>query len=184
MLITGMLLERTMKGELPLLHAIRQVTEELMSRSGSRELPEGPFGAELVAVEQARKQTLFAAGVAAQKHMQNLEQEQEVLAWLADMIIQTYAMESVVLRATNAVAHVDEEGVAARRAAARLAIETGMHIVEARRGRCWRRAPGARSSAACCQCTGSSRAGNRSMCVRTGGCWRRRCWMRRGIRSA
>ena len=131
MLITGMLLERTMKGELPLLPAIRQVTEELMSRSGSRELPEGPFGAELAAVEQARKQTLFAAGVAAQKHMQNLEQEQEVLAWLADMIIQTYAMESVVLRATNAVAHVDEEGVAARRAAARLAIETGMPIVEA-----------------------------------------------------
>jgi alkylation response protein AidB-like acyl-CoA dehydrogenase len=130
MLITGMLLERTMKGELPLLPAIKQVTDELMSRTG-RETPEGDFGVELAAVELARKQTLFAAGVAAQKHMQALQEEQEVLAWLADMIIQTYVMESAVLRAGNAAGHVSAEGVVARRAAARLAIEEGMPVVEA-----------------------------------------------------
>ncbi|HKJ02414.1 MAG TPA: acyl-CoA dehydrogenase family protein [Longimicrobiales bacterium] len=131
MIITGTLLEKTMKGELPLLPAIKRITDELMSRSGSREAPEGDFGAELAAVELARKQTLFAAGVAAQKHMQNLQEEQEVLSWLADMIIQTYTMESAVLRAMNAAARVDEKGTIARRAAARLAIETGMPMVEA-----------------------------------------------------
>jgi len=130
MLITGMLLERTMKGELPLLPAIKQVTDELMSRAG-REAPDGDFGLELAAVDLARKQTLFAAGVAAQKHMQALQEEQEVLSWLADMIIQTYVMESAVLRAANAGPHVGEQGVAARRAAARLAIEEGMPVVEA-----------------------------------------------------
>lgn len=131
MLITGTLLERTMKGELALLPAIKQITDELMSPTGRREAPEGPFGTELAAVEMARKQTLFAAGVAAQKHMQNLQKEQEVLSWLADMIIQTYTMESAVLRALNATAYVDEKGVEARRAAARLTIETGMPVVEA-----------------------------------------------------
>jgi len=130
MLITGTLMERTMKGELALMPAIKQVTDELMSRSSKVE-PEGPFGLELAAVELARKQTLFAAGVAAQKHMQHLQEEQEVLSWLADMIIQTYTMESAVLRALNAGAYVDDKGVEARRAAARLAIETGMVVVEA-----------------------------------------------------
>lgn len=131
MIITGTLLERTMKGELALLPAIKQITDELMSRTARRDAPEGAFGAELAVVELARKQTLFAAGVAAQKHMQNLEEEQEVLSWLADMIIQTYTMESAVLRAMNAAAFVDEAGVAARRAAVRLAIEAGMPVVEA-----------------------------------------------------
>jgi alkylation response protein AidB-like acyl-CoA dehydrogenase len=130
MLITGTLLERTMKGELPLLAAIKEVTGELMSRGG-RETPEGDFGTELATVTLARKQTLFAAGVAAQKHMQAFQQEQEVLSWLADMIIQTYVMESAVLRAANARGHVGEAGAAARRAAARLALEEGMPVVEA-----------------------------------------------------
>jgi alkylation response protein AidB-like acyl-CoA dehydrogenase len=131
MLITGMLVERAMKGELALLPAIKKVTDELMSRSARGDAPEGAFGAELAVVDQARKQTLFAAGVAAQKHGQKLEDEQEVLAWLADMVIQTYAMESAVLRAAKAEALVNEAGAAARRAAARLAIETGMTLVEA-----------------------------------------------------
>jgi alkylation response protein AidB-like acyl-CoA dehydrogenase len=130
MLITGTLLDRTMKGELALLPAIRQVTDELMSRSARHEPPSGPLGAELAAVELARKQTLFAAGVAAQKHGKDMQEEQEVLSWLADMIIQTYTMESAVLRAVNSASRVDAHGAAARRAAARLAIETGMTVVE------------------------------------------------------
>jgi alkylation response protein AidB-like acyl-CoA dehydrogenase len=63
MIIAGTLLKRSMKGELELLPEIKRLTDELMSRSGRREPPEGPFGPELHAVEQARKQTLFAAGV-------------------------------------------------------------------------------------------------------------------------
>jgi len=130
MIISSELLKRAMTGKLALMPEIKKITDELMRRGRSREAPEGPFGVELAAVEQARKQTLFAAGVAAQKHLQNLENEQEVLAWLADMIIHTYTMESAVLRALNAMDHVDEKGVEARRAAARLAIETGMVVVE------------------------------------------------------
>jgi butyryl-CoA dehydrogenase len=131
MIITGTLVKRAMKGELALMPGIKAVTDELMSRSRDRSEPEGPFGEELAAVEQARKQALFAAGVAAQKFAATLEDEQEVLAWLADIIIHTYAMETAVLRAWRSMDFVDEAGVAARRAAARLAIETGMAVVEA-----------------------------------------------------
>ncbi len=46
-----------------------------------------------------KKITLFAAGVASQRFMTALEEQQEVMADLADMIIQTYALESALLRA-------------------------------------------------------------------------------------
>jgi len=130
MIIAGTLLKRSMKGELQLLPEIQRLTAELMSRSGRREVPEGPFGRELHAVEQARKQTLFAAGVAAQRFLQDIEDEQEVLAWIADMVIQVYVMESAVLRAANVAEVVGEEDARARQAAARIAIETGMPAVE------------------------------------------------------
>ena len=117
MIISGTLVKRAMKGTLALLPEIKKITDQLMSRTGRREPPTGPFGAELHAVEQARKQTLFAAGVAAQKHAQAIEDEQEVLAWLADMVIQTYVMESAVLRAANVAELVDEKGARARKAA-------------------------------------------------------------------
>ncbi|MEJ2206224.1 MAG: acyl-CoA dehydrogenase family protein, partial [Gemmatimonadota bacterium] len=131
MIIAGTLIKRSMKGELGLLPEIQRLTDELMSRSLRREAPEGPFGVELHAVEQARKQTLFAAGVAAKRYLEDIEDEQEVLAWIADMVIQVYVMESAVLRAANVAELVGEDGARARRAAARIAIETGMPVVEA-----------------------------------------------------
>jgi len=47
----------------------------------------------------AKKIALFAAGVASQRFMAALENEQEIMADLADMIAQVYALESALLRA-------------------------------------------------------------------------------------
>jgi butyryl-CoA dehydrogenase len=47
----------------------------------------------------AKKLTLFAAGAATQKYMQQLADQQEVMGAIADMIIEVYAMESGILRA-------------------------------------------------------------------------------------
>jgi butyryl-CoA dehydrogenase len=47
----------------------------------------------------AKKMGLFAAGVASQKYMMNLADQQEVMGALADAIIEVYAMESCILRA-------------------------------------------------------------------------------------
>ena len=46
-----------------------------------------------------KKMTLFAAGVASQRFMTALEEQQEIMADLADMISQVFALESALLRA-------------------------------------------------------------------------------------
>ncbi len=94
MIITGSLLTRAMKGELPLLPEIKKITDELMARKPRGEMPEGLLGVEKESLVNAKKIALFAAGVAAQKFMTNLQDQQEVLAWVADMVIQVFAMES------------------------------------------------------------------------------------------
>ncbi len=131
MLITGTLLERGMKGPLPLMGTAGEVAKAVKKGRGTVEPGSGPFAEELAAVETARRMTLYAARAAARKHMLKLKQEQEVLAWLADMVIQTYALDSVVLRLRKASALVDESGTAARRAAVRLLAEEGLGVVEA-----------------------------------------------------
>jgi butyryl-CoA dehydrogenase len=52
----------------------------------------------------AKKLALFAAGVASQRFMAALEDQQEVMADLADMIAQVYALESALLRARKLAA--------------------------------------------------------------------------------
>jgi butyryl-CoA dehydrogenase len=46
----------------------------------------------------SKKITLFAAGAASQKYIQNLQDQQEIMGALADCIIEVYALESCVLR--------------------------------------------------------------------------------------
>jgi hypothetical protein len=52
---------------------------------------------------------LMVAGVAAQKFQQNLVKEQEVLAKIADIIIEIFAMESGLLRALKVISTKGEE---------------------------------------------------------------------------
>jgi butyryl-CoA dehydrogenase len=97
MIITGWLLKRAMSGQLPLLQAIKKLTDEITSGSSSEPL-EGTLAAERTLVKNAKKAGLMLAGGASQKYMTALADQQEILAALADMIIEIYAMDSVVLR--------------------------------------------------------------------------------------
>ena len=58
-----------------------------------------PLAEERKLVKSAKKLGLFVAGAATQKYMQAIQDQQEVMGAIADMIIETYAMESAVLRA-------------------------------------------------------------------------------------
>ena len=98
MIITGWLLKRAMKGQLPLMPAIKKLTDEIMSGPGSAEPLEGPLAAERTLVSNAKKAGLLLAGAAVQKYMAAIEQQQEILSAIADMVIEIYAMDSVVLR--------------------------------------------------------------------------------------
>ena len=97
LLIPGTLLKRAMTGRLDLLGPAQRATDGLMGG----ELPEfdGPFAMEQAAVRAARTATLLLAGAAVQRHGTALEGEQEVLAGLADLAIDLFAMESALERA-------------------------------------------------------------------------------------
>ncbi len=132
MIITGSLLKRAMDGSLPLMPEIKKITDELMARRGMRDVPEGLLAVEKGTIDNARKMTLFAAGVAAQKYLAELQDQQEILAWIADMVIQTYAMQSALLRTLKIADEKDEAETKARAAAVTIAVEEGIEMVESR----------------------------------------------------
>jgi alkylation response protein AidB-like acyl-CoA dehydrogenase len=99
LIITGFLMKRAMSGTLPLLPAIKQLMDEVMSGPVAVEEREGPLAAEHHLLASAKKLTLFAAGAASQKYMQAMADQQEVMGALADCIMEVYAMESCLLRA-------------------------------------------------------------------------------------
>jgi len=97
LVITGFLLKRAISGQLPLMPAIKKLMDEVLS-GASEEVSEGPVAEERKLVARARKIGLFAAGIATQKYMQAIQDEQEIMGAIANMVIETYAMESAVLR--------------------------------------------------------------------------------------
>jgi alkylation response protein AidB-like acyl-CoA dehydrogenase len=99
MLIPGILLRRAMKGDLPLLAAAKNIQNELLEfPSLDEEAAEGPLVEEKKLIDNAKKLSLLAAGLAAQKFGDKLQQEQGVLGTVADIMIETYGMESAYLR--------------------------------------------------------------------------------------
>ncbi len=116
LIITGWLMKRAMNGQLPLLQAIKQLMDEVMSGPIAAEEREGPLAAERALLAQTKKLALFAAGAASQKYMLTLPDQQEVMGALADCIMEVYALESCVLRAEKLAATKGE--AAARQAIA------------------------------------------------------------------
>ena len=102
LVITGFLLKRAMSGQLPLMPAIKKLMDEVLSGS-TEEGSEGSLVEERALVARAKKIGLFAAGVATQKYMQAIQEEQEIMGAIANMVIETYAMESAVLRAQKLI---------------------------------------------------------------------------------
>jgi alkylation response protein AidB-like acyl-CoA dehydrogenase len=103
LIITGWLMKRALSGQLPLLAAIKKLMDEVMlppSFDSGNDTSE-PMAREAGVLSAARKMALFAAGVASQRFMTALQDQQEVMADLADMIAQVYALESALLRAAK-----------------------------------------------------------------------------------
>ncbi len=98
LLILDMYLKRAMKGRINIMGAAMDVQQEMMSIPDFS-TDETPFAAELKVIANFKKAILMCAGGAVQKLMMQLEQEQEILMHLADMAIDTFQAESVLLRA-------------------------------------------------------------------------------------
>ncbi len=98
LLIPSMLIRRAMKGELPLMSAAQRLMEEVISFSPGESSYEGFLADELNLASNAKKIGLLVSGVAFQKYMDKLEREQEVIWHISDIAMESYAMESVLLR--------------------------------------------------------------------------------------
>jgi butyryl-CoA dehydrogenase len=100
LLITGMLVKRAARGQLGLLPVAMALMADIQGgKIGSTESDE-----ELRLVQNAKKIALLTLGLAFQKYQSALENQQEVMINAADIVMETFAMESTLLRTRKATA--------------------------------------------------------------------------------
>ena len=131
LIITGFLLKRAMSGQLPLMPAIKKLMDEVLAGPSVGEELEGALADERKLVAQAKKLGLFVSGAATQKYMQAIQDQQEVMGAIADIVIETYAMESAVLRAQKIAESKGESGAALPIAMTRIYLTQAMEKIEA-----------------------------------------------------
>src|SRR5215469_2769693 len=102
MLIIQMLMKRAMAGILPLIPAAMKLADEVVAGPALDETPSGEFAGEERSLGQAKKVFLLAAGTAVQKYREKLADHQEIVAALANVVMEIYAMESCLRRAQKA----------------------------------------------------------------------------------
>jgi alkylation response protein AidB-like acyl-CoA dehydrogenase len=94
LLIPGMLLKRAARGQLALLPAVQSV----LSRKFSETPGSGDRDEEMRLVHNTKQIALLAFGIANQKFGTELQKQQEVLMSISDIIMESLAMESSLLR--------------------------------------------------------------------------------------
>jgi hypothetical protein len=85
------------------------VQKELMSIPEFGDSEEGAFSTELKIIANMKKSILMVAGAAVQKLMTTLSKEQEIIMNIANMMIETFVAESMLLRVIKSVERTGEE---------------------------------------------------------------------------
>jgi len=121
LLITDMLMKRSLKGQLPLLSAAQKLSDEILGMAPLEEIDDdSPLAEEARLVQGAKKVVLMVAGSAVQRYMLALEHEQELIGVMSNLVMAIYAMESALLRTQKKLAKASspasELGIAAARA--------------------------------------------------------------------
>ncbi len=122
MVIVDMILKRAMKGELNLMGPALKIQSELMSVPAMDSTDDALFAQEKKYIANFKKSVLMIAGTAAQRLMNKLADEQEILMNIADMIIDVFVSESVLLRLEKLVSLNGENGNSERTAMMRVFI--------------------------------------------------------------
>jgi len=101
LIVSGWLLKRAIEGKLPLMKAIQQTLDAAMAPPSfdMEEESDDPLARPAKALKAVKQIALFAAGVASQRFMTRLAEEQEIMGALSGMIAEAYALESALLRA-------------------------------------------------------------------------------------
>ena len=102
LIVPGTFMKKAMKGELPLLEQAQALQQEILGMV-PEEIADEPLAQEKYLVKMAKKVALLAAGTAALKYGNKLEDEQEILVNIANIANQLFAMESAVLRTQKSI---------------------------------------------------------------------------------
>lgn len=127
LLTLDMYLKRAMKGRINLMAPAMAIQKELMGIPEFGE-DDAPFAAELKAIANFKKAGLMCAGAAVQNLMMKIEHEQEILMYLADMVMDTFLAESALLRAMKLDAGGHENAALALDAARVLIADTADRV--------------------------------------------------------
>jgi alkylation response protein AidB-like acyl-CoA dehydrogenase len=108
LLVPGRLVRRALSGALPLFDAAMALLDEPRPSGRPSADDKGYLGAEIRLVKGAKKISLMLLGLAAQKFQAKLADQQEVMGYCADVVTDTYALESALLRTQKKAARDGE----------------------------------------------------------------------------
>jgi butyryl-CoA dehydrogenase len=129
LLVTGTILRRALKGEIPLQREAMQAMEALMTPSLDEVDASIPFAAEKATLANLKKAFLVVSGAAVQRYLDKLKDEQEVLLALSDIAIQIFAIESAVLRGEKSSVRLPEAARATVAAAVKVCTFAGVEKI-------------------------------------------------------
>ena len=129
LLSVDMILKRAMKGQLDLMGPAMNVQKELMSIPEFGDGEEGAFSRELKTIPNMKKSILMVAGAAVQKLMTTLSKEQEIIMNIANMMIETFVAESMLLRVIKSVERTGEEANKVQMAMLRVYLNDAVDIL-------------------------------------------------------
>jgi alkylation response protein AidB-like acyl-CoA dehydrogenase len=130
LLIPGRLIRRAMKGELPVFQKAMALMDEITAGPSGSVAEEGFLAAEARMAQGAKKVALMCLGLATQKFGQDLTEKQELLGHFADIAMETYALESAVLRTQKRAALHGEDKTRLQEAAVRCFAQDAMDRIE------------------------------------------------------
>jgi len=98
LVIVNTLTRRATKGTFDLMLAFKRVSDEIEKLGPVDSDEPNRLDAQKKLIQMAKKTILFVFGMAHERHGKELREEQELIGIISDMIIEVYAIESVLLR--------------------------------------------------------------------------------------
>ena len=103
LLIVKMILKKGTTGEIDLMSSVKRVAKELLTLPTFENTSKGLFTEEKKVLNNLKKAVLLVAGSVSEKLGNKIATEQEVMMNIADMIIETYVLESALLKTEKLV---------------------------------------------------------------------------------
>jgi len=109
LIIMDMLTKRALKNRLPLLITAERIGSDIVTLKPKIEVDDEGFALQIEMVDMAKKITLLLIGLAFRRYLSKLADQQEILGFLSDMVIEIFAMESALLRAMKSIRSAEGE---------------------------------------------------------------------------